>query len=244
MYTISAFYQFKPFEDFISWKDPLYELCAEQGVRGSILLASEGINGTIAGPARGIEAVLHFIRTSLPFSTLEDKKSFASEIPFKRLKIKLKKEIVTLGKPVDPTKEVGVYLKPDAWNELLKKEKVLLIDVRNPYEIQEGTFKGAIDPQTPTFRDFPEYVKTLDPTECPPIAMYCTGGIRCEKASSYMMSQGFKEVYHLEGGILKYLETVPPEESLWEGTCFIFDDRGTVNHELEPSPRLFAEGAS
>jgi UPF0176 protein len=246
MYTVSAFYQFHPFPTYAQWQEPLYKECLNNGIKGSILLAGEGINGTIAGPEEGIDAVLTFLRTQLPFASLQDKRSFAAEFPFKRLKIKLKKEIVTMGLPqVDPGAQVGIYVKPEKWNELIQDPEMVVIDVRNDYEVEEGTFKGSIDPKTPTFRDFPQYVKdNLTPERAPKVALFCTGGIRCEKASSYMLSEGFQEVYHLEGGILKYLEAIPPQESLWEGGCFIFDDREALAHGLVPQPRERKEGHS
>ena len=205
----------------------------------SLLLAEEGINGTIAGLAEDVQRLLAFLRSNPifenRFADLEHKESFASEHPFYRMKVKLKKEIVTLGVPgVSPTKQVGTYVKPEDWNALISDPDVILIDTRNVYEVDIGTFKGAIDPKTTTFREFPEYVaEHFDKTKHKKVAMFCTGGIRCEKASSYMMDQGFEEVYHLQGGILKYLETVPEAQSMWQGECFVFDQRVAVKHNLE-----------
>jgi UPF0176 protein len=207
-------------------------------IKGTLLLAEEGINGTIAGLPQDIQQLLHFLRTDAlfqqRFADLEHKESFADEHPFYRMKVKLKKEIVTLGVAgVSPTKKVGTYVKPEDWNALISDPDVILIDTRNDYEVDIGTFKGAIDPKTNTFREFPAYVaQHFDTTKHKKVAMFCTGGIRCEKASSYMMDQGFEEVFHLQGGILKYLETVPEAESMWQGECFVFDQRVAVKHNL------------
>jgi UPF0176 protein len=208
-------------------------------IKGTLLLAEEGINGTIAGFSENIHGLLNYLRTNPlfenRFADLEHKESFASEHPFYRMKVKLKKEIVTLGVAgVSPTKLVGTYVKPEDWNALISDPEVLLIDTRNDYEVDIGTFKGAIDPKTTTFREFPAYIaEHFDKTKHKKVAMFCTGGIRCEKASSYMMDQGFEEVFHLQGGILKYLETVPEAQSMWEGECFVFDQRVAVKHNLE-----------
>jgi UPF0176 protein len=208
-------------------------------IKGTLLLAEEGINGTIAGFSENIHGLLNYLRTNPlfenRFADLEHKESFSSEHPFYRMKVKLKKEIVTLGVAgVSPTKLVGTYVKPEDWNTLISDPEVLLIDTRNDYEVDIGTFKGAIDPKTTTFREFPAYIaEHFDKTKHKKVAMFCTGGIRCEKASSFMMDQGFEEVFHLQGGILKYLETVPEAESLWEGECFVFDQRVAVKHNLE-----------
>ena len=238
-YLTAALYKFVSLPNYKSLQTPILEACVINNIKGTLLLAEEGINGTIAGLPQDIHNLLHFLRTDAifenRFADLEHKESFASEHPFYRMKVKLKKEIVTLGVPgVSPTKKVGTYVKPEDWNALISDPDVILIDTRNDYEVDIGTFKGAIDPKTTTFREFPEYVaEHFDKTKHKKVAMFCTGGIRCEKASSYMMDQGFEEVYHLQGGILKYLETVPEAESMWEGECFVFDQRVAVKHNLE-----------
>lgn len=236
-HTVSALYHFADFPDFKDWQEPLKMLGAEQGICGTILLASEGINGTIAGHAEGIAEIHRFIKSDLRFSNIQTKESISENKPFHRLKIKLKKEIVTLGVPgVSPTKKVGTYVKPNDWNAIVDDPNIPVIDTRNAYECDIGTFKGALDPETESFREFPNYVaKNLDPSKNKKVAMFCTGGIRCEKASAYMLEQGFEEVYHLQGGILKYLEEVSPEDSRWEGDCFVFDHRVGVGHGLKES---------
>jgi UPF0176 protein len=233
--TVLAFYKFTNLEKPSKLKAPLLALCHAQKVKGTILLAQEGINGTIAGPAEGIQAFLDFLEADGRFENLSAKKSYEATPPFYRMKIKIKREIVTLGQPeVDPNKIVGTYVKPEAWNHLIEDPEVILVDTRNIYEYEVGTFKNALNPNTVNFREFPDYVaKHLDPTKHKKVAMFCTGGIRCEKASSFMLQQGFEEVYHLEGGILKYLEDVPLESSLWQGECFVFDNRVTVDHHLQ-----------
>jgi UPF0176 protein len=238
-YLTAALYKFVSLPDYKSLQAPILDACLSNNIKGTLLLAEEGINGTIAGLPQDIHNLLHFLRSDARFENrfadLEHKESFASEHPFYRMKVKLKKEIVTLGVPgVSPTNKVGTYVKPEDWNALISDPDVILIDTRNDYEVDIGTFKGAIDPKTTTFREFPEYVaEHFDKTKHKKVAMFCTGGIRCEKASSYMMDQGFEEVYHLQGGILKYLETVPESESMWEGECFVFDQRVAVKHNLE-----------
>jgi len=237
-YLTAALYKFVHLPDFKELQAPLLEACKLNKIKGTLLLAEEGINGTIAGLPENIHHILHYLRTAPLFSgrlsDLEHKESWSDEHPFYRMKVKLKKEIVTLGVPgVSPTKKVGTYVKPQDWNTLISDPEVILIDTRNDYEVDIGTFKGAIDPKTATFREFPNYVaEHFDKTKHKKVAMFCTGGIRCEKASSFMIDQGFEEVYHLEGGILKYLETVPEEESLWQGECFVFDQRVAVKHNL------------
>lgn len=212
----------------------LLEFCLLQKIKGTLLLAEEGINGTVAGSREGIDALLTYLKKDPRLADLDHKESFADEMPFYRMKVRLKKEIVTLGVPgVDPNEKVGTYVAPQDWNAIISDPEVVVIDTRNSYEYDIGTFKGAVDPKTETFREFPEYVsRNLDPQKHKKVAMFCTGGIRCEKASSFMLQQGFEEVYHLQGGILKYLETVPEEESLWEGECFVFDERVSVKHGL------------
>ena len=235
----AALYKFVSLPNYVTLRANIHAACEAHYIKGTILLANEGINGTIAGLPENIHKVLHFLRTDPQFNgafaDLEHKESFADEHPFYRMKVKLKKEIVTLGVPgISPTKKVGTYVKPEDWNALISDPSVILIDTRNDYEVDIGTFKGATNPKTTTFREFPEYVaKNLDKTKHKKVAMFCTGGIRCEKASSYMMDRGFDEVYHLQGGILKYLETVPEAESLWQGECFVFDQRVAVKHGLD-----------
>jgi UPF0176 protein len=233
---VATFYKFVSLPDFTEKQDSLLAYCVAQDIKGTILLAKEGINGTIAGSRQAIDAVLSYMRSDPRLQDLEYKESTADTPPFERMKVRLKKEIVTLGLPeVDPNEQVGTYVTPQEWNELISDPEVTVIDTRNDYEVHIGTFKGAQNPQTNSFRDFPEYVRqNLDPSKHKKVAMFCTGGIRCEKASSFMLSHGFAEVYHLKGGILKYLEEVQPEESLWEGECFVFDERITVGHGLEP----------
>ena len=239
-FTVAAMYKFASLPDHPQLQSPLNDLCRAHGVMGTILLANEGLNGTIAGTAEGIEAVVAHILSDERFKGLSLKYSYADKMPFHRMKVRLKNEIVTMGKPsVDPANIVGEYVKPGAWNELLADPDIILVDTRNAYEVAIGTFKGAEDPRTKSFREFPDWVQALKDRTAedgpkPKIAMFCTGGIRCEKASAYMKSEGFDQVFHLEGGILKYLETVPEEESLWEGDCFVFDQRVSVGHRLEP----------
>ncbi|MCB5186155.1 rhodanese-related sulfurtransferase [Methylobacillus gramineus] len=233
--VVAALYKFASLPDYQEVQPGLLAFCNAQNIKGTLLLAEEGINGTVAGNRAGIDALLTYLRQDARLADIEHKESFTDELPFYRMKVRLKKEIVTLGVPgIDPNKKVGNYVKPEDWNALISDPDVIVIDTRNDYEYGIGTFKGALDPQTTTFREFPEYVsKNLDPSKHKKVAMFCTGGIRCEKASSYMMEQGFEEVYHLQGGILKYLENVPPEESMWEGECFVFDQRVAVKHGLE-----------
>ncbi|MBV0933694.1 oxygen-dependent tRNA uridine(34) hydroxylase TrhO [Marinobacterium weihaiense] len=233
--VVCALYKFVTLENFEQLRQPLHDLMVEQGVRGTLLLASEGINGTIAGSREGIDAVLAWLKSDPRLAELDYKESFDESNPFYRTKVKLKKEIVTLGvEGIDPKRVVGTYVKPQDWNALISDTDVILIDTRNDYEVQIGTFKHAVNPQTDTFREFPQYVQeNLDPQKHKKVAMFCTGGIRCEKSTAYLKEQGFDEVYHLEGGILKYLEEVPQEQTMWEGECFVFDNRVSVNHSLE-----------
>ncbi|MCX7338206.1 MAG: rhodanese-related sulfurtransferase [Alphaproteobacteria bacterium] len=234
MIVVAALYKFAPLHDFRDMLAPLKKVCEEQKIKGTLLLAAEGINGTVAGPRDGIDALLAHLKQDPRLADLEHKEAVADDYPFYRLKVRLKKEIVTLGVDgIDPNKQVGQYVDPKDWNRLISEPDVVLIDTRNDYEVGIGTFVGAIDPETKTFREFPGYVKqNLDPQKHKKIAMWCTGGIRCEKASAYMLAEGFEEVYHLKGGILKYLEEVPPEESLWQGECYVFDHRVSVGHGL------------
>jgi UPF0176 protein len=235
-YLVAALYHFVSVPRFRDLRAPLQALCQENDVKGTLLLAHEGINGTIAGPDAGIHAVLAYLRSQPEFAALEHKESRAPKAPFLRMKVKLKKEIVTMGvEDIDPTRVVGTYVSPRDWNALIADPDTIVIDTRNDYETALGVFKGAVDPNLKTFREFPDWVrdnKSLH--DKPKIAMYCTGGIRCEKATAFMKEQGFDEVYHLKGGILKYLEEVPAEESLWEGACFVFDERVSVVQDLQP----------
>jgi len=228
-------YKFVALEDFQTLREPLHQVMQDNGVRGTLLLASEGINGTVAGSREGIDALLTWLQQDPRLADIVYNESLDDSNPFHRTKVKLKKEIVTMGvEGIDPKRVVGTYVKPEEWNALISDPDVILVDTRNDYEVQVGTFKGAVNPHTETFREFPDYVKeNLDPEKNRKVAMFCTGGIRCEKSTAYLKEQGFDEVYHLEGGILKYLEEVPQENSLWEGECFVFDNRVTVNHQLE-----------
>lgn len=234
-FVVCALYHFVILEDFESLRDPLYNTLKKHGVKGTLLLAKEGINGTIAGKREGIDEVLAWLRRDPRLEKLDTKESLDDQIPFYRTRVKLKKEIVTMGiETIDPKKIVGTYVKPKEWNDLISNPDVLLVDTRNDYEVAIGTFKDAVNPNTETFRQFPKYVEeNLDKNKHKKVAMFCTGGIRCEKSTAYLKTQGFEEVYHLEGGILKYLEEVPEEESLWQGECFVFDNRVSVNHDLE-----------
>lgn len=234
---VVAFYKFVSLPDYVDLRESLHECCVQNDIRGTILLASEGINGTIAGPPEGIANVLAYLRSDPRMANLEHKESHvpSDHRTFYRMKVRLKKEIVTLGQEgIDPNEVVGTYVRPEEWDALLQDPDVVLIDTRNDYEFDVGTFRGAINPHTESFREFPEFVKeNLDPAVHRKVAMFCTGGIRCEKATAFMLKQGFEEVYHLQGGILKYLEEVPEEKSSWEGECYVFDNRVAVNHKLE-----------
>ncbi len=233
-FIVAALYKFAPLADTAAMRKEIARACKEKGICGSLLLAQEGINGTIAGPRQGINALLGFLRSYPPLRDLEHKESFAEDAPFHRMKVRLKKEIVTIGIPeVNPNETVGTYLNPEEWNKVIADPDTILIDTRNDYEVEIGTFRGALNPQTETFREFPAYVqRRFGNQKHKKVAMFCTGGIRCEKASSYMKKMGFDEVYHLKGGILKYLEETPREKSLWEGECFVFDQRVSVGHGL------------
>ena len=233
--VVAALYKFVSLANFNELREPLLEQCVASGVKGTLLLAHEGINGTIAGTRHGVDEVLGFLKADPRLAQLEHKESYDNQMPFHRMKVKLKKEIVTMGvENIDPNEVVGTYVKPCDWNALVNDPEVVLIDTRNDYEVGIGSFAGAVDPHTTTFREFPAYVRNnYDPKKNRKVAMFCTGGIRCEKASAFMLKEGFEEVYHLEGGILKYLEEVPSEDSIWEGECFVFDSRVAVNHALE-----------
>jgi UPF0176 protein len=244
--VVAAVYKFVKLNNCAELRAPLLAQCDALGITGTLLLAQEGINGTIAGTRSGIDKILAYLRSDPRLADLEHKESTADLPPFYRMKVKLKKEIVTMGVTgIDPTEQVGHYVKPQDWNALISDPDVLLVDTRNDYEVDVGTFKGAIDPRITTFREFPDYVKKhFDPEKQPRVAMFCTGGIRCEKASAYMLQQGFPEVYHLQGGILKYLEHVPAEESLWQGECFVFDQRVAVGQGLAPGHYELCYGCS
>lgn len=235
-YVVAALYQFTPVADPGALRAPLRELMDRHGIKGTLLLADEGINGTVAGERSGIDAMLAWLRDDTRFPGLSHKESFADTMPFKRAKVRLKQEIVTMGVPgIDPLHTVGTYIDPADWNALIDDPGVTLIDTRNGYEVALGTFRGATDPDTDSFREFPQYVdEHLDPAEHPKVAMFCTGGIRCEKATAYLKQRGFKDVFHLRGGILKYLEEVPPDQSRWDGECYVFDERVSVSHGLTP----------
>lgn len=232
---VAAMYKFVALPDYLAIKDPLHDHMVANNIKGTLLLAEEGLNGTVAGSREGIDSLMEYLFADERFVGLSYKESIVDEMPFLRTKVKLKKEIVTMGIPgTDPTTLNGQRVEPKDWNTLISDPDVILIDTRNDYEIGIGTFKHAISPETETFREFPAYVKeNLDPKKHKKVAMFCTGGIRCEKSTNYLLSQGFEEVFHLNGGVLKYLEEVPQEESLWEGECFVFDGRVSVDHNLE-----------
>lgn len=233
---VAALYQFTALPDFEACQRPLQAVCDHHQVMGTILLAPEGINGTISGNRAGLDAVLDYIRTEISgCESLEHKESHAQDKPFYRMKVRLKREIVTMGvEGVDPNEIVGDYIRPSDWNSVISDPDVIVIDTRNDYEVSIGTFEGALDPKTTSFREFPDWVRNNPAlAKTKKIAMFCTGGIRCEKASSFMKKEGFETVYHLKGGILKYLENIPQEESLWRGECFVFDQRVSVRHGLE-----------
>ena len=240
MFILAALYHFTPFEDPAAMQGPLQDVCRDNGISGSLLLAREGINGTIAGHRAGLDTVLAYIRALPGCSTLEWKESTAASQPFARMKVKLKKEIVTMGQPdVDPRAHVGNYVEPEDWNELILSEDVAVIDTRNDYEVAIGTFEGAVDPMTGSFRDFPAWwEENKDRFHNKRIAMFCTGGIRCEKSTNYLLGEGVEEVFHLKGGILKYLEEVPETDSKWDGSCFVFDRRVSVEHGLREGPHV------
>lgn len=233
--VVITFYKFVSLPDYQEMKAPLLNLCKQNDVKGTILLAEEGINATIAGTRQGVDSVMDMLSSDSRFSDLITKESYTDDMPFQRTKVRLKKEIVALKVDgVDPNEQVGRYVEPDEWNNLISQDDVILIDTRNDYEVQIGTFKNAVNPNTQSFNEFPEYVaQELDPQKHKKVAMFCTGGIRCEKATAFMLQQGFEEVYHLNGGILRYLEHVDPEQSLWEGECFVFDERVSVDHHLQ-----------
>ena len=234
MFVVCALYHFATLEDYEELRQPLLDLMERHALRGTLLLAREGINGTVAGSRAGIDALIHWLRRDERLSQIRCKESFSEAIPFHRTRVKLKSEIVTMGvADLDPANLAGTYVEPADWNRLISDPDVTVIDTRNDYEVRIGTFKNAINPNTNSFREFPEFArKNLDPGKNRKVAMFCTGGIRCEKSTAYLKSLGFDHVYHLEGGILKYLEVVPEEESLWQGDCFVFDARVAVTHGL------------
>jgi UPF0176 protein len=243
---VAAFYKFAPVKGLAATQMRLKIMCEANGIRGMILVAPEGLNGTIAGASEAIEITLKGIRAEPGFERMEHKTSFTPTMPFKRLKVRLKKEIVTIGDAsVDPGNRVGTYVEPKDWNALILDPDVLVIDTRNTYECGLGTFEGAIDPGTRSFSEFPAFVRqNFDPARQRKVAMFCTGGIRCEKASSFMLGEGYSDVFHLKGGILSYLEQVPAEESLWQGSCFVFDERVAVGHGLQPEPVRLCMGCN
>lgn len=240
MFTVAALYHFTPFDDPDAIKAPLARVCCANGVTGTLLLAREGINGTIAGPRAGIDAALAHIRALPGCADLDHKESTAAAQPFAHLKVRLKKEIVTMGQPdVDPRASVGAYVEPGDWNDLIRAPDVVVIDTRNDYEVAIGTFEGAVNPETESFREFPNWWNAnKDRFHNKRVAMFCTGGIRCEKSTNWLKQQGVDEVYHLKGGILKYLEEVPSADSLWSGECFVFDGRVSVGHGLTEGPHV------
>ena len=233
--VVCALYKFVTLERFQDLRQPLLKVMEYNNIRGTLLLASEGINGTVAGSRKGIDTLMTWFEKDGRLSNIVTKESFEASNPFYRTKVKLKKEIVTMGvEGIDPKQLVGTYVKPKDWNALIADPDVIVVDTRNDYEVQVGTFEGALNPNTTSFREFPQYVSDhLDPKTNKKVAMFCTGGIRCEKSTAYLKEQGFDEVYHLQGGILKYLEEVPEEDTMWQGECFVFDNRVTVNHQLE-----------
>lgn len=247
-YYIAALYHFVSLPDYRAMQAPVRQACQRHGVKGTLLLAPEGINGTIAGSQHGVEAVLACLRSWPALAGLEHKSSVARVQPFRRLKVKLKREIVTMGVPgLDPATQAGTYVSATEWNALITDPDVVTVDVRNDYEVGIGTFESAVNPGTETFAEFPQWVQA----QSAPggvlhgkrkVAMFCTGGIRCEKSTAYLKSQGFDEVYHLQGGILKYLETVDESDSRWQGQCFVFDERVSVGHGLVPGSYQFCRG--
>lgn len=239
-FLTAAFYKFVELPDYAELRAPLLGLCEAHDVKGIILLASEGINSTIAGPAAGVQAVLAHLRRDARLADLQHKEAWSAKSPFYRMKVRLKREIVTMGVPgISPTRMAGTYVKPQDWNALISDPDVVVVDTRNDYEVGIGTFAGAVNPDIKSFAMLPDWVQqepALNPAsgKKPKVAMFCTGGIRCEKSTALLRAQGFDEVYHLEGGILKYLETVPEAQSLWQGQCFVFDERVSVGHGLKP----------
>lgn len=243
-HQVTTFYRFIAVEDLAQKQQAWLDVCQAQQIKGTILLATEGVNATIAGQPGAVAAVVSKIQQDLGIDQVTRRDAWVETIPFQRLKVKIKPEIVTLGLPaVNPNDQVGTYVDPHQWNQLLQDPTVTVIDTRNDYEVAIGTFQGAINPHTQNFRSFPDYVQHhLDPQQTPKVAMFCTGGIRCEKATAYLRQQGFSEVYHLQGGILHYLETMPPETSLWQGECFVFDGRVAVQNGLQVGSHFLCSG--
>ncbi|WP_298921846.1 rhodanese-related sulfurtransferase [uncultured Roseobacter sp.] len=244
MYTIAALYHFTRFEDPGALQPALKELCRAQNVQGTLLLACEGINGTIAGSRAGIDAVIRYLRALPGCADLEWKEATSQDAPFGKMKVRVKREIVTMGQPdIDPRARVGHYVEAKDWNELISAPDVAVIDTRNDYEVAIGTFDGAVDPKTESFGEFPAWWKAnKERFHNKKIAMFCTGGIRCEKSTNYLLGQGVEDVYHLKGGILKYLEEVPEDETKWNGACFVFDNRVSVEHGLREGPHSLCHG--
>ena len=244
MYVICALYHFTQFSDTAAIRPALLDQCLTQQVKGTLLLAREGINGTIAGPRSGIDAVLAHIKAPPGCANLEWKEATSEDPPFGKMKVRLKKEIVTMGQPnVDPKAHVGHYVEPQEWNDLIQSEDVVVIDTRNDYEVGIGTFEGAIDPKTGSFREFPAWwASNKDRFHNKRVAMFCTGGIRCEKSTNFLIGEGVEDVYHLKGGILRYLEEMPVEESTWQGECYVFDNRVSVGHGLKVGPHRLCHG--
>ncbi|MEM6291263.1 MAG: rhodanese-related sulfurtransferase [Myxococcota bacterium] len=242
--AIVALYAFAELPDYAQLQAPVRLLCEQEQIVGTILLAAEGFNGTVAGPPAGMERLVEWLRARLPDASMEVKTSYAAAPPFGRMRVRLKKEIVTMGVPdIDPLERVGTYVEPEDWNALIADPEVLVVDTRNDYEVRIGTFEGATDPKTKSFRDFPAWAaENVDPGKHKKVAMFCTGGIRCEKATSLLLREGVEEVFHLKGGILRYLERVPAEQSTWTGECFVFDRRVAVNHALEPGEHVLCYG--
>ena len=241
-YLTAAFYLFVELPDCAALQAPLLARCEALQIKGLILLAHEGINGTVAGAPENIAALLDFLHDDPRLQALEHKQSWSDKPPFRRMRVRVKREIVTLGVPgINPAKQAGTYVKPRHWNALISRPDVVVVDTRNTYEVELGTFQGAKNPQIASFAELPNWVNNApsmqpDNGKRPVVAMFCTGGIRCEKSTALLRQQGFTEVYHLQGGILKYLEVVPPEDSLWQGECFVFDERVSVGHGLQAGP--------
>jgi len=232
---VATFYKFIELNDLENLRDRALNFCESQQLKGTILLAHEGINATISGKQENVDQFFQFLKQDERFADIEPKLSYTEEPPFHRMKVKIKPEIITMGvNEIEPAITTGKHVDPETWNDIISDPEVLVIDTRNEYEYKVGSFENAVSPQTDNFREFPEFVEeNLDPNQHKKVAMFCTGGIRCEKASTYLLEKGFEEVYQLNGGILNYLETVSPEESLWEGECFVFDSRVAVNENLE-----------
>ena len=245
---VAALYRFAPVADPAAVRDALQAVCDAGEVRGTLLVAPEGLNGTIAGPESAVEAVLSAIHAMPGFETLELKYAWTGALPFHRMKVRVKREIVTMGQPdLDPARQAGVYVAPTDWNALIADPETLVIDTRNDYEGEIGAFEGAIQPNTRSFRDFPDWFRTegralLEQTGAKRVAMYCTGGIRCEKSTAFLKAEGVENVHHLEGGILRYLEAVDEDDSLWRGECFVFDERVSVGHGLSQGPHTLCRG--